>query len=225
MESGINNIRDKRGIFITFEGIEGSGKSTLLYNVAAALRRTGLDPVMTREPGGTSLGVALRKVLLNPDMENIGSMAELMLFAADRAQHVSEVILPALDSCQIVLCDRYSDATAAYQGYGRGIPIDVITSVDNRARGGAIPDMTVLLDLPVEEGLRRARSRNDEAPDNSESRIDEEEAAFHRKVREGYLTLARKDPERFLVLDAMNEPDRLEELVMDEFRSRFPDAI
>jgi dTMP kinase len=225
LESGINNIRDKRGIFITFEGIEGSGKSTLLYNVAAALRRTGLDPVMTREPGGTSLGVALRKVLLNPDMENIGSMAELMLFAADRAQHVSEVILPALDSCQIVLCDRYSDATAAYQGYGRGIPIDVITSVDNRARGGAIPDMTVLLDLPVEEGLRRARSRNDEAPDNSESRIDEEEAAFHRKVREGYLTLARKDPERFLVLDAMNEPDRLEELVMDEFRSRFPDAI
>jgi len=225
LESGINNIRDKRGIFITFEGIEGSGKSTLLYNVAAALRRTGLDPVMTREPGGTSLGVALRKVLLNPDMENIGSMAELMLFAADRAQHVSEVILPALESCQIVLCDRYSDATAAYQGYGRGIPIDVITSVDNQARGGTIPDMTVLLDLPVEEGLRRARSRNDEAPDNSESRIDEEEAAFHRKVREGYLTLARKDPERFLVLDAMNEPDRLEELVMDEFRSRFPDAI
>ncbi len=214
-----------KGLFITFEGIEGSGKSTLLYNVAAALRRSGLDPLMTREPGGTSLGVALRKVLLNPDMERIGSIAELMLFAADRAQHVSEVILPALETGQTVLCDRYSDATVAYQGHGRGIPLDVITAVDNPARSGAIPHMTVLLDLPAETGLTRARTRNNESSDKSESRIDEEEMAFHRKVREGYLMLAGNEPERFLVLDALEKPDRLAELVMDEFRLRFPDAV
>jgi dTMP kinase len=180
---------------------------------------------MTREPGGTSLGVALRKVLLNPDMEKIGSMAELMLFAADRAQHVSQVILPALKTGQIVLCDRYSDATFAYQGHGRGIPLDVIADVDNQARSGAIPHMTVLLDLPVETGLTRARSRNDESSDSSESRIDEEEMAFHQRVREGYLMLAGNEPQRFLVLNALEKPDRLEELVMDEFRSRFPDAV
>ena len=213
------------GLFITFEGIEGSGKSTLLYNVAAALRRSGHDPLMTREPGGTSLGVALRKVLLNPDMEKIGSMAELMLFAADRAQHVSEVILPALEDRQIVLCDRYSDATVAYQGHGRGIPLDAIAAVDKQVRSGAIPHLTVLLDLPVETGLTRARTRNDEARDSSESRIDEEEMAFHQRVREGYLMLAGNEPERFLVLDALEKPDRLAELVMDEFRSRFPDAV
>jgi dTMP kinase len=213
------------GIFITFEGIEGSGKSTLLYNVAAALRRSGLDPLMTREPGGTSLGVALRKVLLNPDMEAIGPVAELMLFAADRAQHVSQVILPAIEAGQIVLCDRYSDATVAYQGHGRGIPLEVITSVDDQARGGALPHMTVLLDLPVETGLTRARTRNDESSDSSESRIDEEELAFHQKVREGYLMLAGNEPERFIILDAAEKPERLAELVMNEFRSRFPDVF
>ena len=214
-----------RGIFITFEGIEGSGKSTLLYNVATALRRTGSDPLMTREPGGTSLGVALRKVLLNPDMEKIGSMAELMLFAADRAQHVSQVILPSLEAGQTVLCDRYSDATFAYQGYARGIPLDVITAIDDQARGTAVPDMTILLDLPAEAGLTRARTRNDENSDNSENRIDEEEMTFHLKVREGYLTIAQKNPKRFLVLDALEKPEQLTELAMDEIRARFPDAV
>ena len=214
-----------RGIFVTFEGIEGSGKSTLLYSVAAALRRSGLDPLMTREPGGTSLGVALRKVLLNPDMEKICSMAELMLFAADRAQHISQVINPALETGQVVLCDRFSDATIAYQGYGRGILLDEISAVDNQARGGTVPQLTILLDLPVKTGLTRARTRNEEASDSSESRIDEEEMAFHERVREGYLMLAGKDPERFLVLDATEKPDRLEELTMNEFRTRFPDVF
>jgi len=213
------------GIFITFEGIEGSGKSTLINNVAAALRRAGQDLLMTREPGGTSLGVALRKVLLNPEMEKPGSMAELMLFAADRAQHVSQVILPALEKGQIVLCDRYSDATIAYQGHGRGIPLDVITTIDNYARSQAIPHMTVLLDLPAETGLTRARNRNKESMDNSEARIDEEEMAFHQRVREGYLMLADRESERFLVLDAREKSDQLAELVMDGIRSRFPDAV
>ena len=213
------------GIFITFEGIEGSGKSTLIDNVAAALRQAGRDPLMTREPGGTSLGVALRKVLLNPEMEKLGSMAELMLFVADRAQHVFQVILPALEAGQIVLCDRYSDATIAYQGHGRGIPLDVITAVDNHARSEAIPHLTVLLDLPAETGLTRARTRNKESMDSSESRIDEEEMAFHQRVREGYLMLADQEPERFLVLDAREKSDRMAELVMNGIRSRFPDAV
>ena len=214
-----------RGIFITFEGIEGSGKSTLIDNVAVALRQAGRDPLMTREPGGTTLGVALRKVLLNPEMEKLGSMAELMLFAADRAQHVFQVILPALEAGQIVLCDRYSDATIAYQGHGRGIPLDVITVVDNHARSKAIPHMTVLLDLPAETGLTRARTRNKESMDSSESRIDEEEMAFHQRVREGYLMLADQEPERFLVLDAREKSDRMAELVLNGIRSRFPDAV
>ena len=152
-------------------------------------------------------------------------MAELMLFAADRAQHVSQVILPALEAGQIVLCDRYSDATIAYQGHGRGIPLDVITAVDNYARSEAIPHMTILLDLPAETGLTRARTRNKESMDSSESRIDEEEMAFHQKVREGYLMLADQEPDRFLVLDAREKPDRMAGLVMDGFRSRFPDAV
>jgi dTMP kinase len=213
------------GIFITFEGIEGSGKSTLIDNVAVALRQAGRDPLMTREPGGTTLGVALRKVLLNPEMEKLGSMAELMLFAADRAQHVFQVILPALEAGQIVLCDRYSDATIAYQGHGRGIPLDVITVVDDHARSKAIPHMTVLLDLPAETGLTRARTRNKESMDSSESRIDEEEMAFHQRVREGYLMLADQEPERFLVLDAREKSDRMAEHVMNGIRSRFPDAV
>ena len=214
-----------RGIFITFEGIEGSGKSTLLYNVAAALKRTGLDPLLTREPGGTSLGVALRKVLLNPEMEEISSVAELMLFAADRAQHVSRVIKPAIEEGQIVLCDRFSDATAAYQGYGRQIPVKVITAIDHLATMGVKPDMTVLLDLPAETGLKRARTRNDESPDSSETRIDEEELEFHQRVRDGYLELARKEPERFWLVDATGRPEQLSESVVNELRSRFPDAF
>ncbi len=214
-----------RGLFITFEGIEGSGKSTLINNVAAALRKSGLDPIVTREPGGTSLGVALRKVLLSPDMGVIEPKAELMMFAADRAQHVSELILPALEKGKIVLCDRYSDATVAYQGYGRGLPLDVIKVVDMKARDGAVPDLTVLLDLPVEKGLSRVRKRNDLSKDISESRIDEEETAFHQRVRDGYLAMARIEPARFLVLDAMIDPEHLTDLVMDELRSRYHNEL
>ena len=214
-----------RGIFITFEGIEGSGKSTLLYNVAAAMRRSGIDPLMTREPGGTSLGVAIRKALLSPDMDEINPVAELMLFAADRAQHMSRVIKPSLEEGQVVLCDRFSDATIAYQGYGREIPLKVITAIDHLATMGVQPDMTILLDLPVETGLTRARTRNDRSTGIEETRMDDEEVTFHQRVRDGYLKLYSSQPERFLVLDATQAPDRLEELVMNELRSRFPNAL
>lgn len=214
-----------RGLLITFEGIEGSGKSTLLHNVASVLRRSGADPVTTREPGGTALGAALRKVLLNPEEEAIVPLAELMLFAADRAQHVSRVIKPALVKGHFVLCDRYSDATVAYQGYGRGLSIDTILAVDRQARNSVSPDLTVLLDLPVEKGLIRARTRNDQSGNNSESRIDEEELVFHERVRTGYLALADGEPERFLVLDALNSPDQLSDSVISELQGRFPGAV
>ena len=214
-----------RGIFITFEGIEGSGKTTLMELVAKSLGRHGRDCVLTREPGGTPLGLSLRRVLLDPSAAEISSTAELMLFAADRAQHVAEVVRPALDDDSIVLCDRFSDATIAYQGYGRGISLEIIAAVDSRARGVTVPDMTVLLDLPVETGLKRARSRNDGSNGPSESRIVDEELAFHQRVRDGYLQLSREEPERFFVLDATLEPGRLAEALIDELARRFSGAV
>lgn len=216
------------GLFITFEGIEGSGKTTLMELVARALEHNGLDCVLTREPGGTSLGLSLRRVLLDPSAAEISSTAELMLFAADRAQHVAEVIRPALDDGSVVLCDRFSDATLAYQGYGRGIDLEVIKTVDSHARGKTAPDMTVLIDLAVETGLKRARSRNDARDNDSdgppESRIDDEETAFHQLVRDGYLRLAEEEQHRFLVLDGSQDPETLSDAVTKELARRFPNA-
>jgi len=214
-----------RGIFITFEGIEGSGKTTLMDRVAQALRKKGLDPLLSREPGGTDLGIALRNVLLHPGAAGMEAVTELMLFGADRAQHVAEVVRPALEAGRVVLCDRFSDATRAYQGHGRGIPDETVDAVDKIARGETRPDMTILLDLPAEMGLERARRRNSQAADQSESRIDEEELTFHSRVREGYLFITRNDPERFLVLDAGLRPPELTEAVIRELAVRFPHAF
>ena len=213
------------GLFITFEGIEGCGKTTLMSRIAQILRQKGHDPILTREPGGTQVGIALRKVLLDPGEADIDSVTELLLFGADRAQHVSEVIRPALDAGLIVLCDRFSDATLAYQGYGRGIALQIISTVDEVSKGDVHPDMTVLLDLPVETGLGRVRTRNMTTGDRSESRIDEEQFAFHSAVREGYLLLAKEDPHRFLVLDARQNPQELAAAVMEEMAARFDHAL
>jgi len=214
-----------RGIFITFEGIEGSGKSTLVSQLALLLKDIGIDPLITREPGGTVLGRELRAILLNPAGAHIQPLSELFLYAADRAQHVREVIRPALDRGRTVLCDRFSDATAAYQGYGRGIPQETIRSADALAREGLVPDLTVLLDLPPEEGLGRAKSRNAREAAGAETRMDDEQPEFHGKIREGYLDLAGQEPDRFLVLDASNRPEDLASRVLAEFRERFPNAL
>jgi dTMP kinase len=214
-----------RGLFITFEGIEGSGKTTLISSVADSLRRGGHDPVLTREPGGTDLGMALRKVLLDPGGTALDPVTELMLFGADRAQHVTEMILPALEAGRIVLCDRFADATLAYQGFGRGIDTETVRVVGNVARKGTRPDMTVLLDLPVETGLARVGRRNSENSNLSESRIDGEEIVFHSRVREGYLSLAGSEPDRFLILDAGMTPSELTETVMKEIAVRFADVF
>ncbi len=218
LESGTKHS----GLLITFEGMEGSGKSTLISRLASLLRSRGIETAVTREPGGTSLGEKLRKILLDPAGSQLCSMGELFLYAADRAQHIEEVIKPALAENRTVLCDRFSDATAAYQGYGRGISLDIISVVDREARNGITPDLTVLLDLPPEEGLRRVRSRNEQYGSKTETRMDDEQPAFHHKVREGYLALSAGEPDRFLILNAMDKPEELAQQVMQELEKRFP---
>lgn len=190
-------------MFITFEGIEGSGKSTALRLVAEALREKGFDPVLTCEPGGTALGRSLRSILLNVRSSNISGRAELLLFLADRAQHVAELIVPAQEAGQVILCDRYCDSTFAYQGYGRSLDLEYLRSLNTAATGGLMPDLTLLLDLPVPCGLERAGRRNrEEGTVISEGRFDAESLDFHERVRQGYLALAAEDPGRFAVIDA-----------------------
>lgn len=195
-------------MFVTFEGIEGSGKSTALRLLAAHLQQRGHDPVLTREPGGSALGRSLRPILLDTRTRGLSSRAEIHLFLADRAQHVAEVIRPALEAGQTVLCDRFSDSTLAYQGYGRGHDVERLRLINAQAIGGLTPDITFLLDLEVSEGLERAGKRNRaKGTVVSEGRFDSESLHFHQRVREGYLALAEAEPERIAVIDAAQEPE------------------
>jgi dTMP kinase len=201
--------------FITFEGIEGSGKSTQLERAAEFLASRGLRPVVTREPGGTRIGDEVRGVLLNTRHAGMAGMTELLLVYAARVQHLKEVIGPALEQGLVVLCDRYEDSTLAYQGFGRGIPQAEIRKLSAMTTGGVAPGLTFLLDLPVEEGLERALGRNT-SEDVSEARMDQEAATFHRKVRDGFLTLAREQPGRFRVLNASRPPEEVASQVAAE---------
>ena len=186
----------RAGFFVTFEGVEGSGKSTHLRLLARALREAGREVVETREPGGTSLGQSLRDLLLTPASAAPDPLAELLLYCADRAQHAAEVIRPALAAGRIVLCDRFSDSTIAYQGYGRGLDLDTVDTLDARARGGLEPDLTFLLDCPAEAGLARALARSGAA-----DRFEQESIAFHEAVRRGFHALAAAAPRRYRVID------------------------
>lgn len=199
---------NKRPLFITFEGIEGSGKSTMIGLLAEHLRKQGLDPVVTREPGGSSLGKKLRAMLLDSRCDNIAARAELMLFLADRAQHIAEIIKPALESGRPILCDRFIDSTVAYQGYGRGMDLEKLKQMNEIATNGLLPDLTLLFDLPVEHGLIRAAERNKYAGIAiSEGRFEAECHDFHQRIRDGYLALAKAAPERIRVIDADQDPD------------------
>jgi dTMP kinase len=187
------------GAFITFEGIDGSGKSTQLRMLASVLRLRGMDVVQTREPGGTPLGARLREALLDAQ-EQVDPLAELLLYAADRAQHVRALLLPALAAERVVLSDRYADATVAYQGAGRGFEPSLVDQVISLATGGLKPDLTLLFDLPVAESSQRSRSRiNDGKP---RDRLDLENELFHSRVRDAYLRIAAADPERVRIVDA-----------------------
>ena len=195
-------------MFISFEGIEGSGKSTAQRLLAEHLQGLGYDPLLTREPGGCALGRSLRPILLDARTRGLSSRAELYLVLADRAQHVAEVIRPALEAGQTVLCDRYADSTLAYQGYGRGLDPEHLRRINDMATGGLMPDLTLLLDLPVHCGLERAGLRNrEEGTVLSEGRFDAESLEFHERVRQGYRSLAAEEPERFAIIDAAQPPE------------------
>ncbi|MFP6664334.1 MAG: dTMP kinase [Deltaproteobacteria bacterium] len=182
--------------FITFEGIEGSGKSTQAARLADALKRAGHEVVTTREPGGTELGRKLRAILLEADAVAPTAETELFLYLADRAEHVSRLIRPALERGAVVICDRFSDSTLAYQAWGRGLDQEMVRSADLFARGGTAPGRTILLDLPVEDGLARARQTG------PADRIEQETLAFHRRVQQGFHEIAAAESERVARFDA-----------------------
>jgi dTMP kinase len=186
--------------FITVEGIEGCGKSTQARRLAEAI---GPKALLTVEPGATELGGAIRTLLLEQRSREVSPLAELLLFFADRAQHVHEVVRPALTAGRIVVSDRYADSTTAYQGYGRGLSLDLIRTLTTHATDGLAPDLTLLLDLPVEVGLARARRRG------AADRMESEDVGFHERVRQGYLTLAAEEPARWVVIDATGSEDEV----------------
>jgi dTMP kinase len=193
-----------RGLFITFEGTEGTGKSTQAALLAENLRGEGRRVMITREPGGTRLGEELRRILLGDGFEELDPTAELFIYMADRAQHVAQVILPALDEGKVVICDRFTDATVAYQGEGRGLRREMIESLNAEAALGLVPDLTILLDFEdVAEGLGRAAERNRrEGKDGPGDRFEGKEVDFHRRVQQGYRSLAKTDPARYRSLAA-----------------------
>jgi len=195
-------------LFITFEGIEGCGKTTQIGLLTSFLERLHRPFLLTREPGGTGVGEQIRQILLSSENVGIEPMAELYLYAAARVQHIRQVISPALREGKLVICDRFADATLAYQGYGRGMDLAWIEEIHARTMENVKPDLTFLLDLPVEEGLRRALKRM-EKHSVKEDRFEKEALDFHRRVREGYLILARNQPRRIVALDGMKEEKTL----------------
>lgn len=207
-------------MFLTVEGVEGSGKSTLLGALAVRLEAEGHAVLRTREPGGCALGTHIRPLLLGAG-QAWEPKAELFLFLADRAQHVTEVIRPALDAGTLVLCDRYADSTIAYQGYGRGMDVEWLHTLNDFATGGLWPDLTLLLDLPAATGLQRAMSRNAATGlSQAEGRFEAEALAFHERIRQGFLDRARRHPDRFRVLDARQSPADLLRRAWAELRAR-----
>ncbi len=204
------------GKFITFEGVEGCGKTTQIKLIAERLRGQGYDFVLTREPGGTVVGERIRSVLLDSTHKGISPIAELLLYAAARNQHVEQVLLPALKADKLVLCDRYADATTAYQGAARNIDPAIIKDIHRIATEGLTPDLTVLLDLPAKEGLARAHDRNlRDASSAKEDRFEQEDIAFHERVREGYLAIAKQEPDRFAVIDARGSEEEVHQKIVE----------
>lgn len=192
-------------MFITFEGPDGSGKTTQIRLLAEWLREQGREVVLTREPGGTEIGDQIRAVLHDPSNTAMGARAEILLYSADRAQHVAQLIQPALAAGRVVISDRYADSTLAYQGYGRGLDLGVLRTIITFATGGLAPDLTVYLDVTPEEGLQRRRLGGDEW-----NRLDAEALEFHQRVRDGYLKLVEQEPERWVVIDGARSVEEVE---------------
>jgi dTMP kinase len=211
-------------LFITFEGPEGSGKSTQIALLCQSLEACGLAVVRTREPGGTPIGEQVRTVL--HDLRNAGMLpeTEILLYSASRAQHVGEVIRPALARGAIVISDRYAESTIAYQGYGRGLNLAALRQITTFATGGLVPDLVVFLDLDVAVGL--ARKRRDQAAGRGEwNRMDEQTLAFHQRVREGYLAMAAQEPARWLTVDASQSIEAIQRLIGDRVAALLPPDV
>lgn len=185
-----------KGLFITLEGVEGAGKTTQQRLLADWLAGLGLSCLQTREPGAGQIGAQIRAVLLNPANTALTPTAEALLMAADRAQHAEEALRPALNAGQVVLCDRYIDSHMAYQGYGRGLSVAWLRQLNEQATGGLWPDMTLLLDMPVSQGLARAKSRG------AADRMEQEQVAFHQRIYDGYMAIWQAEPERVRRIDA-----------------------
>ncbi len=198
-------------LFITFEGGEGSGKSAQAKALYKRLSQSAIPALLTHEPGGTPCGNKIEHWLKWAEVKDISPLAELLLFNASRAQLVSEVIRPNLKNGMVVICDRHADSTIAYQSYGRGLDLETVEVINNTATQGLKPDLTVLLDIPVEEGLARKRVKR-------QDRFEQEDIAFHQRVREGYLKLAANDPKRWVVIDASQSKAKIREIIWQRVR-------
>lgn len=197
-------------LFITFEGIEGCGKSTQIKRLADTLTQQGHPVLLTREPGGTDIGKKIREILLHRESEGMAPLAELFLYAADRAQHCKEVIKPAIQEGKIVLCDRFADATTAYQEGGRELPKDLVGPLNETACSGVKPNLTFLIDLPVEEGLKRAQNRV-ASENDTQDRFERLELLFHQRVRDRYLKIVKEEPKRVVIVDGTGTVEKVGE--------------
>ncbi|MBN2070424.1 MAG: dTMP kinase [Candidatus Krumholzibacteriota bacterium] len=209
-----------RGLFITFEGIEGSGKSTVAARIEKLFADDGVEIVLTREPGGTVTSEDIRSILLDPDREEISARTELLLYLASRVQLVEQVIEPALKEGRIVICDRFMDASVAYQGWARGLGEELVIELNRFAVGQAVPDLTFLFDLGVEEGFRRGPDKRESNGVRKRDRLEREDIAFHEKVREGYLRIAGREKQRIVVIDAILPLDSVVDSVFRNIRAR-----
>lgn len=209
----------KKGVFITFEGCEGSGKTTHSNILVRRLRKAGYPVVHTREPGGTKFAEAVRRLLLDP-RNTISPLTELFLYEAARSQHISDIVAPALASGRVVVCDRFTDATVAYQGFGRGISLKTIAALNRIASGGLRPGLTIYLDVPVSDGLRKARGLTKDSfkAGPGGDRLEREKLPFHRRVRAGYLAQASKEPRRIKVVRIRKTVAETARLVESEIR-------
>ncbi len=209
-------------MFVTFEGIEGCGKSTQCRLLGQWLEAQGFDVLMSREPGGSPLGARIREILLSREFEGMSPECELLLYLADRAQHVDTVIRPALGSGRAVLVDRFADSTVAYQGFGRGISLETLHSLNRLAVKDLWPELTVVIDIPVQIGLERARGRNHElGTSHSEGRFEAEALDFHSSIRQGYLELAAAHPERCSVVNGQGSESEIFAEIRDAVIRRF----